>query len=84
MPHDALVQLFPGADLPETCVDALIEIPGMRDAPVPDDIIGPSSMVICKPPLPMIVGGSTTPVPFSLGMVVPGSGADDCDYLVVA
>ena len=56
----------------------------MRDAPVPDDIIGPGSMVICKPPLPMIVGGSTTPVPFSLGMVVPGSDADDCDYLVVA
>ena len=34
MPHDAIVQLFPGADLPETNVDALIQIPGMRDAPV--------------------------------------------------
>ena len=29
LPHDAIVQLFPGADLPETGVDALIEIPGV-------------------------------------------------------
>ena len=29
LPHDAIVQLFPGGDLPETGVDSLIEIPGI-------------------------------------------------------
>ena len=47
LPHDAIVQLFPGGDLPETGVDALTEA---------DDILGPGSMVIC-------IGGTTSNIP---------------------
>ena len=41
-----VLQLFPGADLPETGVDGLIEIPGVWQPTAADDILGPCSMVI--------------------------------------
>ena len=56
LPRDAIVQLFPGGDLPETGVDALIEIPGIWQPTAPDDILGPGSMVICRPALTMHIG----------------------------
>ena len=84
LPHDAIVQLFPGGDLPETGVDSLIEVPGLWQPTVPDDILGPGSMVICRPSLTMNIGVTTTTVPFSLGMAIPGSDADDSDYILVA
>ena len=84
LPHDAIVQLFPGGDLPETGVDSLIQIPGIWQATAPDDILGPGSMVICKPHLTMSTGATTTTVPFSLGMAIPGSDSDDSDYILVA
>ena len=84
LPHDAIVQLFPGGALPETGVDSLIEVPGVWQPTVPDDMLGPGSMVICRPPLTMSIGGTTTRVPFSLGMAIPGSDADDSDYILAA
>ena len=84
LPHDAIVQLFPGGDLPETGVDALIEIPGLWQPTVPDDILGPGSMVMCRPTFTMSIGGEKCTVPFSLGAAVPGSDADASDSIVVA
>ena len=82
LPHDAIVQLFPGGDLPETGVDTLIEIPGIWRPTAPDDILGPGSMVICRPTLKMHIGPSTINLPFSLGMAIPGDDADD--YVLVS
>jgi len=84
LPHDAIVQLFPGGDLPETGVDALVEIPGVWQPTVADDILGPGSMVICRPTSTMSIGGTTYTVPFSLGAAIPGSDADASDCIVVA
>ena len=84
LPHDAIVQLLPGADLPETGVDALIEIPGVWSSAAPDDILGPTSMLICKHPTDANLNGSHFGVPFSLGMAIPGSDADAADDIIVA
>ena len=83
-PPDAIVQLFPGADHPETGVDALIQIPGVWEPTVADDLLGPGSMVICRPTATMRIGDTTYTVPFSLGAAVPGSDADASDCIVVA
>ena len=82
LPHDAIVQLFPGGDLPETGVDTLIEIPGIWQPTAPDDILGPGSMVICRPTLTMHIGPTAIDLPFSLGMAIPGDDADD--YVLVS
>ena len=83
-PPDAIVQLFPGADHPETGVDALIQIPGVWEPTVADDLLGPGSMVICRPTATMRIVDTTYTVPFSLGAAVPGSDADVSDYILVA
>lgn len=84
LPHDVIVQLFPGGDLPETGVDTLVQIPGVWQPTAPDDILGPGSMVICKPALTMSIGGTTTTVPFSLGIAIPGSDVDGSESIMVA
>ena len=56
LPHDAIVQLFPGGDLPETGVNSLIEIPGIWQPTESNTILGPGSMVIC-------IGGTTSNIP---------------------
>ena len=38
-PPDAIVQLFPGADHPETGVDALIQIRACADVPASDKTV---------------------------------------------
>ena len=84
LPHDAIIQFFPGGDVPEMPVDALVEIPGLWQPPAPDDILGPGSMVICRQALTMRMGATSTIVPFSLGMAIPGNAADNPDYILVA
>ena len=84
-PPDALVQLFPGGDLPETGVDALIEIPGVWEPPAAaDTLLGPGTMVICRGASTMSIGAVTYTVPFSLGMVIAGNDMDASDCIVVA
>ena len=73
IPQDAIVQLFPGADLPETPVDALIELPNVWVPTAPNMLFGPGSMIISRPAFN--IGGSSV-IPFSLGMALPSGDAD--------
>ena len=66
-------------DLPETGVDALVEIPGVWQPTVADNILGPSSMVICSPTTSLSIGATRYTVPFSLGAVITDADADGCD-----
>ena len=52
MPPDAIVQLFPGGDVPEmpvSAVDHLLKIDRVWEPPPMDlHVLGPGSMVICR------------------------------------
>ena len=85
LPHDAIVQLFPGGDLPDLPVNSLIEIPGIWQPTESTNIFGPGSMVVCRPTIRIDIGGTTSTVPFSLGMAVVGEEADaNDDYIMVS
>ena len=82
LPHDTSVQLFPGVDLLETGLDALIVFLSNWEATAPVDILGLGSMVTCNNRDEC--WWETAEVPFSLGMAVPCGHDDDSDNLVVA
>ena len=81
MPPDAIVALFPGADLPPIPADNLIHVTGVSPA-TRATMLGPGSLVICMPTEPMIVCGQE--LPFCLGqyLAIDDLGADD-DTLTV-
>ena len=81
MPPDAIVSLFPGADIPPLPPDNLIHITGVSPAPRPD-ILGPGSLVICLPDEPMIVHGQELPFCLAQHLVVDDSVTDDDSFLV--
>ena len=78
-PPDIIAALFPGADHPPLPVDCLVKVDGAWEPAPPPDTTLPGSMVVCKPMGATFFG---TPLPFNLGMALPGRGADDA--LVVA
>ena len=66
-------------------MNSLIQIPGIWQPTESTNIFGPGSMVICRPTLKIDNGGTTSTVPFSVGMAVVGSDADAIDdYIMVA
>lgn len=81
MPPDQIVQLFPGADIPEYPTDALVHVPGLSVAPRVSNLIGPGSMVICKSDADSRCRGQR--LLFLLAMVLPQHNANaDADVLV--
>ena len=70
-----------GADVPETAVDELIEIPGVWRPSAPSAAVGPGAMMICKAST-MAVGGKE--LPFSLGMMTVGLEDDFKDQLLIS
>ena len=81
LPPDQLVQLFPGADIPEYPTDALVHVPGLSAAPPVSNLIGPGSMVICKSAADSRCRGQR--LQFLLARVLPQHNANaDADVLV--
>ena len=78
-PPDIIAALFPGADHPPLPVDCLVRVDGAWEPAPPPDTTFLGSMVVCKPMAATFFG---TPLPFNMGMALPGRAADDA--LVIA
>ena len=82
LPPDVVAQIFPGADLPSYPVDTLVSFDGaLRPEPPPDQAL-PGTMVICRAAPGTMFNG--TPLPFTLGLVLPSHGAAQRDSILVA